>query len=505
MRRLSAGVVFLAIFSSAILRPVDAAAQLNANSFSPVTFYNAGANNTNSVAVGDLNNDGFPDLVSSSQRFMDGTDNHTGVFVFISNGNGTFQPASGYPTGGFAATPWESVAIADVDDDGKPDLVVLDSASSPPTLLPGVSVLHGNGDGSFQAAVSYPLSIYPNTQVIPTKLTVADVNGDGKPDVLIANTTNHTNLFYPNQIRGGVSVLVNQGDGTFGSAVLYDSGGYHSASDVIAADVNGDGFADIVVTNTCSTFAAAPGNGSACLDATTNQWLPGAIGVLLGNGNGTFQGAVNFASGGITPGSVAAVDLNRDGASDLLVTNGACFQCSGTTIAVVLGNGNGSFQSPVNYSLGAFAAGPVWVAAGDVDGDGLDDVAVLSGCGLGGDCRGTLSVLLGIGDGTLANAAIYRWFSSGLGFGPDTVVLADLNQDSKPDVVMATFNSVGVQLNQTPRAATVTTLDSQPNPSASGHVATLTATVSSLAPGTPTGTITFKEGATVLGTAPLTS
>src|SRR5262249_47624355 len=159
-----------------------------------------------------------------------------------------------------------------------------------PVFNPTVSVMRGNGDGTFQAAVSYPLSIYPNTQVLPTKLTVADVTGDGKPDILVANTTNHIGV----TIRAGVSVLVNQGNGTFASAELYDTGGYDSAADVIAADVNGDGVADIVVTNTCSTPAAVPSQGSACFDANTGR-QPGAIGVLLGNGNGTFQGAVNSA------------------------------------------------------------------------------------------------------------------------------------------------------------------------------------------------------------------
>src|SRR5262245_5941831 len=128
MRRFIAGLLFFISFSAVILRPLEASAQLNADSFIGPTWYGAGANNTYSVAVADLNNDGFPDLVSSAQRFMDGIDNHTGVFVFINNGNGTFQSPVGYPTDGFAGSPWESVAIADVDSDGELDLVVLNSA-----------------------------------------------------------------------------------------------------------------------------------------------------------------------------------------------------------------------------------------------------------------------------------------------------------------------------------------------------------------------------------------
>jgi hypothetical protein len=195
--------------------------------------------------------------------------------------------------------------------------------------------------------------------------------------------------------------------------------------------------------------------------------------------------------------------LNRDGRPEVLVTNGACFQCGGTTFAVLMNNGDGTFQPPVNYHLGAFAKEPVWIAAADIDGDGLEDVAVLSGCGIGGDCAGALSALPGNGDGTLGDVALFRWFSASYGISPNTLVLADINDDRKPDAVIATWNSVGFMLNQTPRSATDTTLLSQPNPSGESLVMTLTATVSSVAPGVPSGTVTFRDGATTLGTAPL--
>jgi hypothetical protein len=227
--------------------------------------------------------------------------------------------------------------------------------------------------------------------------------------------------------------------------------------------------------------------------------------VLLGNGNGTFQPAINYPSGGIVPGALAAVDLNRDGTPDLLVTNGGCFQCQGTVVTVLIGNGDGSFQAPVNDNLGTGAIGPQWVAAGDVDGDGSADAVVLSGCAFGGDCLGVISVLPGNGGGLQA-ATAYNWFSSNLGYEPNTVVVADLNNDGKPDIVIASWNSVGVMLNQTPRAATATDLFSQRNPSAYGQAVTFTASVvTPFAPGTPTGSVTFTDGATTLGIAPLVS
>src|SRR5205823_8729563 len=119
------------------------------------------------------------------------------------------------------------------------------------------------------------------------------------------------------------------------------------------------------------------------------------------NGNGTFQPAAVYPSGGITPGSLAAADLNGDGKVDLLVTNGACFQCTGTMARVLLGNGDGSFAAPVNYNDGTQE--PVSIASGDVDGDGQTDVAVMNYCTAGQSCDGStgaLSILLGNGDAT---------------------------------------------------------------------------------------------------------
>ena len=158
----------------------------------------------------------------------------------------------------------------------------------------------GNGDGTLQDAISYPLSIYANLGVSPNRLTVVDVNGDGKPDILVADALNYTNRFDASQFRGGVSVLLNQGNGTFADAVLYDSGGYFGALDIRVVDVNHDGFPDIVVLNICSVSTDNRVNGSPCNDAATGL-RPGTVGVLLGNGNGTFQQAITYLSGGYGP------------------------------------------------------------------------------------------------------------------------------------------------------------------------------------------------------------
>ena len=334
------------------------------------------------------------------------------------------------------------------------------------------------------------------------------MNLDGKPDVLVSDGVAYAPNAFPNNFRGGVSVLLNHGDGTLASPVLYDSGGYVGAADVIAADVNRDGFPDILVSNFCSTLAIGGRASEPCRNGD-GSYVQGTVGVLLGNGNGTFQQAVSYPSGGVAPSALVATDLNRDGKLDLLVTNGACFQCNDNTVEVLLGIGDGSFQPPVSY-LATFNFGApqpvVWVAAGDVDGDGHDDAVVLSGGSGSCGCTGTLSVLLGNGNGTLQAPAVYNWSSQpGTSFGdsPNTVVVTDVNNDGKPDVVVTGWTSIGVLLNQTPRAATTTTLFSQPNPSGLGQDVTFTATVSSSTPGTPSGTVTFTDGATTLGTAPL--
>jgi hypothetical protein len=162
-------------------------------------------------------------------------------------------------------------------------------------------------------------------------------------------------------------------------AVTYDSGGTFAIS-VAAADLNGDGKSDLVVANVFST----------------------SVGVLLGNGDGTFQAGVSYDSGGYSPRSVAVADVNGDGKPDLLVAN-VClnsFQCNGEgAVGVLLGNGDRTFQPPVIHDPGGFNS--TSVASSDVNGDGRLDLLVVNACGTGDSfCAsvGTIGVLLGNGD-----------------------------------------------------------------------------------------------------------
>ncbi len=257
--------------------------------------YGSGGYFAESVAVKDVNGDGKPDLVVANECSDTACMKHGFVGVVLGNGDGTFQPAVTYDSGGYSAF---SVAVADVNGDGKPDLVVANECASSNCTNGGVGVLLGKGDGTFQAAVSYDSGGHDAFSV-----AVDDVSGDGKPDLLVANFCADSNCL----TDGSVAVLLGKGDGTFRAAVTYDSGAYHAVS-VAVGDVNGDDKPDLLVANFCADTNCATGS----------------VGVLLGNGNGTFRTATTYGTGGEEPGSVALADVNGDGNSDLLVANAIC-------------------------------------------------------------------------------------------------------------------------------------------------------------------------------------
>ena len=134
------------------------------------------------------------------------------------------------------------MVVADVNGDGKPDLLVANQCADRGCTNGTVGVLLGNGDGTFQTAVTYGSGGYGALSV-----AVADVNGDGKPDVVVANVCSNAYC----ETNGTVGVLLGNGDGTFQTAVTYGSGGY--AHSVAVADVNGDGKPDLLVANGCTS------------------------------------------------------------------------------------------------------------------------------------------------------------------------------------------------------------------------------------------------------------
>jgi hypothetical protein len=298
----------------------------------------------------------------------------------------SFAPAVNYSVSS-STNNEEYVVAADVNGDGKPDLVVENYYSQT------VSVLLGNGDGTFQPAIVTPV----NGGGEPNGLAVADVNGDGKLDFVVSIPDNDT-----------VKVFLGNGDGTFTAGQTFGTGVTKPSSSGSAqlADVNGDGKPDIITANLYNS----------------------SVSVLLGNGDGTFQAAKTFAAGKY-PVSVVVGDVTGDGIPDLVV----CNSTSTGTISILQGKGNGTFAAPRALRTGGTYAGSVAVA--DVNGDGKPDLVVAN------YYSDTVSVLLSKGGGKFAAPV-----SFGTGLDPAQVAVADINGDGKPDIVVCNFlsNTVSV-------------------------------------------------------------
>lgn len=434
--------------------------------FAPVVDYSAAGTGAAFVTVADVNGDGKPDLLVSGAL----SDGSGMVSVLLGNGDGTFQPSVNFYTGGNYAT---FLAVGDVNGDGKLDIVA--SNECPTTggqCTSGiVGVLLGNGDGTFQRA-----STFSSGQHVATSIALADLNRDGKLDIIV---TNQDQGFGGG--GGSVGVLLGNGDGTFQSVNIFSSGG-NGASTVVLADVNGDGLLDALVTN----------NGHGTM-------LEG-VGVLLGDGDGTFRPAVLYNSFGGNSVSVAVGDVNGDGKLDAVLATSIT---QGGGMAVFLGNGDGTFQLPTSFYSGGSIANSVALA--DVNGDNILDALVANfSPGSGGDS--TVGVLLGNGDGTFQAAST---FDSG-GYIASFASANDVNGDGRPDLLAANASraaqgSIGVLLNLNV-FTTTSTLTSSVNPASFGQSVVLTATARPQSGnGTPTGTMSFLDGTTVLGSVALSN
>ena len=315
--------------------------------------------NPRGVAVADFNNDGKPDIAVANR-------NSNTVSVLVGNGSGGFTLQSSPSTG----TDPCAVAVGDFNGDGKLDIVTANRASYT------ISVLLGNGDGTFQPNVDYA----GGTE--PIAIATADINGDGFLDIISVNSADNT-----------ISVYLGNGDGTFQPGVVYPAGSSPIA--IVPGDFNGDGIVDLAVVN-----------------SGTNN-----IAIFLGNGDGTFQTAV-FYSTGSDPDGLVAADLNGDGKLDLIsADNGS------NTVSVLLNLGSGAFASAVTYPVGSL---PFALVAGDFYNNGKLDVAVTN---FGDD---TITILPGNGDGTF-NTSTALTFPTG--DSPIGLAAGDFNLDGRIDLV----------------------------------------------------------------------
>ena len=344
---------------------------------------------TGAIATGDFNGDGRPDVVTDNS---DG-DAYGSLTVFL-NHDGTLvaeAPVASDATG--------LVAVGDLNGDGRPDIVT--------TGALGLSVLLGNGDGSFGAPITTAVPGEGGNQVV-----FGDFNGDGRMDVAVSDGVDD------NGNGGSIAVLLGNGDGTFGTPSFVDIPGPFAGANsypvgqLATADLNHDGHPDLVATL-----------GSAGTDT---------VAVFLGRGDGTFQaGQVLAVPNTSEPGITAVSDVDGDGIPDIVSFNsGDGIEPDGTevpsTLSVLLGNGDGTFRALAPESLpGSVGTG---VAIGDLDGDGHADLLLSAGY--------DLQVLRGNGDGTFTpEAATDDRDYEGANGGPGAV-LTDINGDGRPDVLV---------------------------------------------------------------------
>jgi uncharacterized repeat protein (TIGR03803 family) len=319
---------------------------------------------------------------------------------------------------------------ADVNADGKMDLVATNGKGST------ISALLGKGDGTFNSQVTYA------TGSGPYGVSAGDFNADGKLDLAVANHGAST-----------VSILLGNGDGTFQKQVSYGAG--TGAQSIAVGDFNQDGKLDLAVENGgASTVSILLGNGDGTFqtavnyttgtgpswvvagdfngdgvpDLATANYTAGSASILLGNGDGTFQPHVDYSVGS-EPLLLATGDFNGDAKPDLAVTDGGS-----NNVSILLGNGDGTFRSAVNYATGTQ---PFGIAVGDLNGDGQLDLAVAN------ETSGTVSTLLGNGDGTFQTQVSFV-----VGSGPDGVALGDFNGDGRLDLATTnkTANSTSILL-----------------------------------------------------------
>jgi hypothetical protein len=381
-------------------------------SFRRAVAYKTSGYNPYSVAIADVNGDGKPDLIVANEQ-QSKTDPAGSISVLLGKGDGTFHAPVNYSSGGQGAY---SISVADVNGDGKLDLVVANGCLGNNCATGGVGVLLGNGDGTFKKPVTYSSGA---ASVFGSHVAVGDLNGDGKLDLVVALTGSGCGSGCP---KGLVGILLGNGDGTFKKAKTYGTGGFDAIGWVAIADVNGDKKPDLVVANYCATECSYPP-------------VEGSVGVLLGNGNGTFHAVKTYPSGGDGAVSVAVADLNKDGKPDILVANCGPEACGpgspGGNVGVLIGNGNGTFKPVVNYPA---ANSPFDVVAADVNGDGKLDIVVSNwGTPNAGTNDGAVTVLQGRGNGTFRPA---QTFPSGGAEAP-SVAVADVNKDGRPDIVLA--------------------------------------------------------------------
>jgi hypothetical protein len=416
--------VALLVVTLLLAFPLSKLANASTIAFRPPVSYPVGTN-PGAVSVGDFNGDGKLDLAVVNHGLSD-TGDDGGVSILLGNGDGTFQAARNFRAG---KQP-ESIVIADFNSDGKADIIAVSETENV------LNVLLGNGDGTFQPGVTVLLDIDPYFVV------AGDFNNDHKMDLALSGLGRDLNGDGIRDSAGGTTVLLGNGDGTF-----QNHGALLPLSLSLAADFNQDSRLDLAVAR-----------------------FPG-FDVFLGNGDGSFQAPTSTTLFDTTSIGVvdAAVDFNGDGKLDIVAVLplhacGAFKFCDGQ-IEVLLGNGDGSFSSIFRSRTGGFFG---TLAVGDFDADGSLDLAVKEGSD---DAN---PVFRGDGKGNFIAAGTFAMSNTS---GALHLLARDLNGDNLPDLVAAhTDNTITVQLNATPPDFLLDVSPANVPPVPAGGSATLTLT-----------------------------
>lgn len=381
--KLARRAALLASAIAIVVVPVALAAP--AIDFDPVVVYDAAVwtgSGSGSMTTADFNVDGHPDLVvvDSPSR---------SVSVVLNNGDGTFSPPQKTVS---SVLDVYAVASGDFDGDGLPDIAAgSDLASFTGALLPDLTIMLGNGDGTFRLADTY------QTGVFPQQIAVTDFDLDGRLDLGVVGGA------------GDVTVLLGAGDGTFRPGPTARAG--RGTTSIAAADLNGDGHPNLAVAD---GFFRLP------------RLDEGTVWVLLWDpARRSLSPAADYAVAAV-PEQVAAGDLNHDGRVDLVTANAGAGEIS------VLVN-TGSDFSPRAFPIGEGGAG---AAIADFDGDGNPDLAV------GRSVADQVSVLAGTGTGAFGRASDFA--APG---GPQAMAIDDYDGDGRLDIAAAVRQGIAVLLN----------------------------------------------------------
>ncbi len=337
------------------------------------------------ITLADINKDGKTDIVAATI----GPNGDYEVNIQLGRGNGTFTQGPTVDLGaGFIPI---AIATGDFNGDGLMDVVVLSNATRSVYILT-------------QQAVGFsinPIQIAEDTSQAQT-LSVGDLNGDHLPDIVIPSAA-------------GAVLLLSSGGGNFHSPILANSNAVTAA---ILADVNNDKHLDLVLTN------------SFCCSSSYTT-------VLLGDGHGGFDAPLSQPS--VNEGKLIVVDLNLDGKLDLagIPTNG------GNTVNLLFGNGDGTFAPPVSFLLPSQAQYGINLASGDLNGDGIPDLAVLTN---NGSVNTSLITFLNTGKGSFGPPSAYP-----VAFDSNYLALANLNGDKYMDAVVSPYlqgSAVSILLNE---------------------------------------------------------